>query len=114
MDASGGLTRLLQEPLLAGGLLIAMALALATVATCSLVRRYRAGQGPASRRFCRALGLTRAERRLLQRVARIARAPGAGSLLVSRGYFETAVGLFAAAPADAHKLDAIRRKIFTG
>jgi hypothetical protein len=102
----------LDQPLLAGGLLVAMALAVATLAVASLIRRDRAVHGPASRRMCRALKLTRAECRLLTRVARRARAPGAGSLLVSRGYFDAAAGRLAA-PADcARHLAAIRRKVF--
>ncbi len=113
MIEGDALIRLLHEPLLVGGLLMAMALALATLATASLFRRDRARHGPASRRICRALGLTRSERRALGRVARIAKAPGAGSLVVSRGYFESAVGLSAAAPADARSLAAIRGKVFT-
>jgi hypothetical protein len=56
--------------------------------------------------------LTRAERRLLGRVARGVRAPGAASLVVSRGYFDTAVGLFDAPPDRARQLAAIRRRVF--
>ena len=102
----------LEQPLLAGGLLVAMALAVATLAVASLVRRDRADHGPTSRRMCRALKLTRTECRLLTRVARNARAPGAGSLLVSRGFFDAAAGLLGAPPDRARQLAAIRRKVF--
>ena len=112
MPAMGLLSGLLDQPLLAGGLLVAMALALATLAGASLVRRDRADHGPTSRRMCRALNLTPAECRLLGRVARSARAPGAGSLLVSRGYFDAAVGLFGAPPDRARQLASIRRRVF--
>jgi hypothetical protein len=104
----------LEQPLLAGGLLVAMALAIATLAIASLVRRDRAGHGPTSRRMCRALSLSRSDCRLLGRVARGARAPGAGSLLVSRGHFDTAVGLFGASTDRARQLASIRRKVFDG
>ncbi len=114
MLAVGLLPGALDKPLLAGGLLAAMALAVATLAVASLVRRDRAGHGPTSRRMCRALSLSRSERRLLGKVARGARAPGAGSLLVSRGHFDTAVGLFGARPDRARQLALIRRKVFDG
>ena len=104
----------LDKPLLAGGLLVAMALSIATLAIASLVRRDRTGHGPTSRRMCRALRLSRSECRLLGKVARGARAPGAGSLLVSRGHFDTAVGLFGGPPDCARQLALIRRKVFDG
>ena len=112
MPAVGLLPGALDKPLLAGGLLAAMALAVATLAVASLVRRDRAGHGPTSRRMCRAVRLSRSECRLLGKVARGARAPGAGSLLVSRGHFDTAVGLFAARPDRARQLALIRRRVF--
>ncbi len=92
-----------------GGLFIAMGLAVATLAMASLIRHDRVRHGPSSRRFCRRLGLSGAERRLLERVARASGAPGAGSLLVSRGHFDTAAGLFA---GDARSLSAIRTNVF--
>jgi len=85
---------------------------LATLALASLVRRDRARHGPTSRRLCRALRLSKAEARLMGRVARAARAPGAGSLLVSRGYFDDAVGAYAAGPGAARRLEVIRCKVF--
>ena len=112
MPATGLVPGTLGQPLLVGGLFVAMALALATLAVTSLIRRDRADHGPTSRRMCRALGLTWAECRLLERVARSARAPGAGSLLVSRGHFDTAIGLFGAPPDHARRLALIRRKVF--
>jgi hypothetical protein len=114
MPVVGLLPGTLDKPLLAGGLLAAMALAVATLAVASLVRRDRAGHGPTSRRMCRALRLSRSECRLLGKVARGARAPGAGSLLVSRGHFDTAVGLFGARPDRARQLALIRRRVFDG
>jgi hypothetical protein len=114
MPDVGPLPGALDNPLLAGGLLVAMALAIVTLALASLMRRDRAAHGPTSRRMCRALRLTRSECRLLGRVARGARAPGAGSLLVSRGLFDTAVGLFGARADRARQLALIRRKVFDG
>ncbi len=108
----GALSDALHPPLLAGGLLVAMALALAMLALASLRRRDRAGHGPTSRRVCRALRLSGPEVRLLARVARSEQAPGAGSLLVSRGYFDAAVSSFAGPPDSARRLSAIRRKVF--
>jgi hypothetical protein len=108
----GGLLELLGRPLLVGGLLIAMALAVAALALASLVRRDRAAHGPSARRLCRALGLSKTEARLLGRVARASRAPGAGSLLVSRGCFDDAVGSYAAGAESARRLEVIRRKVF--
>ena len=72
------------------GLMIAMALALITVSTISLVRRDRARHGPTYRRLCRALRIPVSDRRLLRRIARSIDVPCAASLLVSRGCFDAA------------------------
>ena len=97
---------------LVAALLIAMAVSVATLATVSLLRIDRLTHGPASRRFCRRLGLSGAQRRLVTRVAQRSGAPGPGSLLVSRGYFDTAVDLYAAPGEQGRRLAAIRKKVF--
>ncbi len=97
-------------PALVGGLLIAMALALATTAIRSLILSDRRRWGPTTRRFCRALRISSPQRRLLLRVARQAGVRGEASLLLSRGCFDAAAA--GADPADAKRLAIIRRQVF--
>lgn len=99
-------------PALVGGLLIAMALALASVAIQSLVRGDRRRWGPTTRRFCRALRISSSQRRLLDRSARLVGARGAACLLLSRGCFDVAAAR--AGTADALRLAVIRRRVFDG
>jgi hypothetical protein len=98
--------------LVIAGLLVAMALALAVLAARSLIGRDRARGGPTCRRLCRALGVRVAQRRRLERVARRAGVPSAASLLMSRGCYDAAVARYAAGPADADELAAVRRQVF--
>ena len=95
--------------LVAGGLMIAVALAVATCAAISLLRRDRATLGPTTRRMCRALGVARSDRRLIDLLARQHSAPGA-ALLVSRGCFDRAA--LNAAGSDKARLAALRRRLF--
>ena len=76
------------------------------------VRRDRAHHGPVVRRLARGLGLSPRDWRLLARVARAARRPQAGSLLISRGCFDAAVRAYAARYRTPARLEAIRRSIF--
>jgi hypothetical protein len=92
-----------------GASLVFLAVFVAAVAITSLVKRDRARFGPATRRFCHALGVGSADRRLLE-----SRARGVGvrcaALLISRGCFDAAA---ARAPADeARRLATIRRRVF--
>lgn len=95
--------------LAAGGLMIAVAVALGAVALLSLGRRDRAQLGPTMRRLFRALRVARIDRRLIRDLARRAGAPGA-ALLVSRGCFDRAA-VEPAAP-DQARLAALRRRLF--
>lgn len=104
--------QLLDQPLLFGGLVVAMGLALATTTVISLVRRDRARWGPTSRRLCRALRVGSSEQRLLERVARRAGAPGAGSLLLSSGYFDWAIARAGINNAQTRRLATVRRRVF--
>ena len=104
--------QLLDEPMLLGGLVVAMGLALATTTMINLVRRDRARCGPTSRHLCRALRVGSSEQRLLQRVARRAGAPGAGSLLLSSGYFDWAIARAGITTDQTRRLATVRRRVF--
>ncbi len=104
--------QLLEQPLLVGGFVVAMGLALATTTVINLLRRHRSGRGPTSRRLCRALRVGPAEQRLLERVARRVGAPGAGSLLLSSGYFDWAIARAAVTTAQTKRLATVRQRVF--
>ena len=76
------------------------------------LRRDRACHGPVVRHLARGVGLSPHELRLLERVARAAGRPHAGSLLVSRGCFDAAVRVYAERHPAPRRLTAIRRTIF--
>ena len=96
------------------GLAGAMALAVIALAVRSLIRQDRARYGPTCRRFCRAVGVNAAQRRLLLRLARRTGAPSIVSLLISRGCFEHAVERCPASKVEARRLAAIRTVVFEG
>ncbi len=76
--------------------LIGMTLALLGAGLLTLVLAVRWSHdarsfGPESRRFCRAIGLTRRERSRFAQLARVAGLPDAVTLIASRGAFEHAL-----------------------
>ncbi len=93
-----------------GFVLVVVGLVIAAAAASSLFRRDRARLGPTTRRLCRGLRLSHADRRLLQRVA----GPGAGAaaMLLSRGCFDHEVARYGANAAETRRLDALRRRVF--
>jgi hypothetical protein len=74
--------------------------------------RDRARGGPLVRALTRSLGVDAAQRRFLNRVARSARLPNAGCLLISRGCFDHAARRFTGHADDARRLREIRRIVF--
>ncbi len=106
-------TVLSPQRLLIGGVLICVAITLATAAIVSLLRRDRARLGATTRRLCRAMRIGASDRRLLDRLARgMGEGPPvfAASLLVSRGCFDAAASR--ARARDARRLESVRRRLF--
>ena len=68
--------------------------------------------GPDVRRLARLLGVRFSQRVLLERVARAAGLPSTGSLLISRGCFDAAVGRYALRRGERERLRVIRRMLF--
>ncbi len=97
------------ERIMLGSVLVLLAVALATAAFASLVRRDRARLGPTTRRFCHAVGVGTSDRRLLEDLANIVGVPCA-ALLVSRGCFDAAAAH--ASATEARRLAAIRQRVF--
>ena len=100
------------ERVIIGAVLIAAAGMVAAAALASLLRRDRQRLGPPSRRCCRALRVPRTERGLVGRIARGIGANGPIAVLVSRGCFDAAVQRYRPTPAEARRLDEVRRRVF--
>ncbi len=100
------------SPVVTGVLMIVAAVLLGSTAIVSLVRRDRGRHGPTTRRFCRALGVSASERRLLTRLARSIGARGVVSVLLSRGCFDEASAVAQVSRPDERRLAAIRRRVF--
>lgn len=91
-------------------LLAAAVLAAAVGGAVSLLLRDRRMHGAAFRTLCRGLAIPRPQRRMLRRIAAVARVRHPASLLVSRGCFDHAVAT-ARVPARP-QVDELRRRIF--
>ena len=76
------------------------------------IRRDRGRHGPTIRHLAGDLGISPREQRLLGRVARGAGLRHPGSLLISRGCFDAAVGAYAVRDGRSKRLVAIRATIF--
>ena len=92
--------------------LVAQGLALAVLASVSLLRIDRARHGPAFRALSTALGVTPQGRRLLGRASRRAGLASDAACLVSRGCFEHVVHKAPLTNAERRTLFAIGRSVF--
>lgn len=84
---------------------------LAIVAMSDLVRRLRSGGRRASSVLMNAAGISRADRRLLWQIARLAKLQNAGCLLLSRGCFEHAARAASERGIDRQAINDLQRRI---
>jgi len=83
----------------------------AILATVDLVYRRRRRGARASAVLMQAAGLDREERRLLRRIARAAKLPNAGCLLLSRGCFQHATDVAARHGIDRSAIERLHERL---
>ncbi len=78
----------------------------------SAMRRDQRDHGPALRRLTRGLGLGRADRALVRRLAQRSGSPVTASLLLSHGAFEAAVSRSDPEPNERDRLERLATMVF--
>ena len=101
------------HPMLWTSLIAMIAAALAVAAMRSLQRADDKSGGPGFRALASGLDLSRANRRLLGRVAARAGIESPAAILISRGSFDHAVRTASPCSRDARRLRGLRSRIFT-